>query len=106
MIPLPYYCGVALLFFVLGLIIQASRRDLVKMVLGIELMMFAAILLATVFSFHVRNGTTYVDPLGQGIALMLIATGGCLTAFGLSLVLAVYRIYGSLDVHKLRRLRW
>lgn len=47
-----------------------------------------------------------IDPLPHAIVIIAIVLDGCVIMVGLVLVVLIYRKYGSLDVEKLKKLRW
>jgi NADH-quinone oxidoreductase subunit K len=103
MIPLNYYLAGALALYIIGMYCLASKRNMIRLVIGLEILMNAAHLAFIAFSAYRTLG--YVDPLGHAITIMAIAFGGCITAVALILVTYAYRYYGTLDVRRLRRLR-
>lgn len=103
MIPLVYYLAGAIALYIIGMYCLASKRNMIRLVIGIEILMNAAHLTFIVFSAYRTVG--YIDPLGQAIVIMSIVFAGCTTAVALTIVTYAYRHYGTLDVRKLRRLK-
>jgi NADH:ubiquinone oxidoreductase subunit K len=99
---IPFLISVFLLLLI-GLGCLMVKRDMIRMLIGLEILFNAANLNFVAFSVG-RPGV--VDPLGQSIVLMAIVLDGCVIAVGLAMALNAYRHYGTLDVRKLRRLRW
>ncbi len=104
MIPLVYYLACAIALYIIGMYCLASKRNMIKLVIGIEILINAAHLTFIAFSAYRTAG--YVDPLGHAIVIMSIVFAGCVAAVALTIVTYAYRHYGTLDVRKLRRLRW
>ena len=48
----------------------------------------------------------YIDPLPHSIVMMALVLDGTVIAVGLAMVLNVYRHYKTIDIRKLRRLKW
>jgi multicomponent Na+:H+ antiporter subunit C len=81
-----------------------TKRNLIKLTIGIEVLLSAANLNLMVFSAYRVLG--FVDPLPQALVIVSIIIGGAVAAVTLSLVINVYRHYGTLDVRKIRKLKW
>ncbi len=103
MIPLAYYLAGAISLYVIGMYCLASKRNMIRLVMGVEILINAAHLSFIAFSAYRALG--YVDPLSHAIVIMSIVFAGCVTAVALTIVTYAYRHYGTLDVRKLRRLR-
>jgi NADH:ubiquinone oxidoreductase subunit K len=104
MIPLNYYLAGAVALYVVGMYCLAVKRNMIRLVIGVEILINAAHLNFIAFSAY-RN-TRYINPLGQSIVIMSIAFAGCVTAVALTIVAYAYKHYQTLDVRKLKRLRW
>ncbi len=99
---IPYLVSVFLLLLI-GLGCLMVKRDMIRMLIGLEILFNAANLNFVALSLS-RAG--FADPLGQSIVMMAIVLDGCVVAVGLAMALNAYKHYGTLDVRKLRRLRW
>lgn len=97
-----YLVGSVLLFLI-GLGCLAVRRDLIRLLMGIEIMFNAANLNFIALSAQQAG---YVDPFAHSVVMMAIVLDGCVIAVGLVMVLNVYRHFKTVDVRELRRLRW
>lgn len=104
MIPLNYYIACAVALYIIGMYCLATKRNMIKLVMGIEILVNAAHLNFVAFSTYRSVG--YVDPLGHAIVIMSIGFAGGITALALTIVTYAYKHYKTLDVRKLRRLRW
>lgn len=104
MIPLNYYIACAVALYIIGMYCLTSKRNMIKLVMGLEILVNAAHLSFIVFSAYISVG--YIDPLGHSIVIMSIGFAGCVTALALTIVTYAYKHYKTLDVRKLRRLRW
>ncbi len=96
-----YVIGAAAMAIV-GLYCVASTRNLIRTVIGIEIITAAVNL--NFIAFGSKAGQ--VDSLAQSIVFTSIVIGASLAAVALSIVMNVYRHYGTLDLRKLSRLRW
>ena len=104
MIPLSYYIAGAISLYILGMYCLAVKRNMIRLVIGIEILINAAHLNFIAFSAYRAIG--YPDPLGHSFAIMSIGFAGCVTAIALTIVINAYKHYSTLDVRKLKRLKW
>lgn len=99
---------------VIGIVVILTRKNLVKMVMGLSLVESAVNLFLV--SLGYRNGGIapiftnapsgeMVMPTVQAMTLTNIVIGIATTALLLSFVMLVYRKYGSADAGVMRRLR-
>ncbi|MCD6480130.1 NADH-quinone oxidoreductase subunit NuoK [Candidatus Bathyarchaeota archaeon] len=101
--PFTSFIVAVFLLLLIGLLCLTTRRNMIRLLIGVEILFNAANLNFIALSIQ-RAG--FIDPLGQMIVLMAIVLDGCVVAVGLVMTLNAYRHYGTLDVRKLRRLRW
>ncbi len=94
-------CSLALL--AIGLYGVLARRNLLRLIIGLEILVNAACLCFAALSAMARPGQA--DPLVGVVIIVVLAIGGCIAAFGLALALAIYRRLGTLDAWALRKLR-
>ncbi len=90
---------VAAILFVLGLVGVLTRKNVLFILISIEIMLNAAGL-----SF-VAAGSRWGQPDGQVMFLFILAMAAAEVSIGLALVMQVYRQHKTLDVDKLRALR-
>ncbi len=94
------YLIVAAALFALGLIGAMSHRNLIALLIGIELMMNAASLNLMAF-----NRFVVADPtVGQIFVLIIIGLAAAEVAIFLSIILRLYRAYRDIDAEKLTEL--
>lgn len=91
--------------FSIGVYCLAVKRNMIRILLGIEIILNAGNF-AFIYFASLHSGRGFVDPLGQSIVIMSIVLGGCVIAVGLSLVVYAYKHFKTMDVRKLRRLKW
>jgi len=89
--------------FVIGLGCLMVKRDMVRLLIGVEILFNAANLCFIALS---SNVTGFIDPFPQSIVMMAIVLDGSVIAVGLVIVINAYKHYGTLDIRKLRRLKW
>lgn len=102
-LPIMFYVASAVLVFVIGVYCLSTKRNFIKMVIGVELLINAAHLNLVVFSMNFAEGM--VDPYGQTIVVVSLGIGAAVIAIALLLGVQVYRMYGTLDIQQLKRLR-
>jgi len=103
MIPLSYYLTFTAALYIIGIYCLATKRNMIRLLLGIEILINAANVNFIVFSANWQEG--YIDPFAHSIVIVSIALAGCVSAVALTIVVYAYRHYKTLDVRKLRRLR-
>ena len=103
MYPITYFIITTTLLFVFGLVALIFKRDLVRLLIGIEILFNAANLLFVAFSTQSMGA---IDPLPQSIVMMALVLDGTVIAVGLALALNVFKHYKTFDIRKLRRLKW
>jgi NADH:ubiquinone oxidoreductase subunit K len=88
--------GVALALLAIGLVGTMVGRNVVKTIIGVELMSKAVLL-------------SFIAPGyegGQAIVVLLVLVDAIVVAVMMGMTVAVYRHYGTLDVEHLGRLTW
>jgi NADH-quinone oxidoreductase subunit K len=100
MIPLTDFLIVSAALFCIGLFMVVSKSNAIQILIGIELMLNAAILNLVAFGKYDRlnNG-------GQLFALFAIVLAAATTAVALAIILNVYRRYKTIDPNKVDKLR-
>jgi NADH-quinone oxidoreductase subunit K len=103
MIDLTFYLIFTLALYIIGIYCLATKRNMIRMILGIEILVNAANLNFIIFAAYAMPG--FVDSMGHSFAGISIGLAGAVSAVALAVVVLVYRHYGTLDVEELRRLR-
>ncbi|MCF7936390.1 MAG: NADH-quinone oxidoreductase subunit K [Synergistales bacterium] len=101
--------------FLLGLYAVIFERNLIKIAVGVVIIEAATNLLLIVVGYRMGGSipvytlagdtTNMVLPTPQALTLTAIVIGLATSALFLSLIIALYRHYGTLDVREIRRLR-
>ncbi|MCD6509562.1 MAG: NADH-quinone oxidoreductase subunit K [Thermoprotei archaeon] len=99
---LTLFLTTSVILLVIGLYGLIGRKEMLRMVMALEIMFHSANL--NIIAFALSSG--FVDPIGEASVIVLIAIEACALAVMLAVMLNLYRVYGSLDTSKLRRLRW
>lgn len=99
MMPLDSYLLLALLMFCCGSVGVLFRRNLIMVLMSIELMLNAVNLVFVSASSVLNN----LD--GQIMVFFVITVAACEAAVGLAMVIALFRKFGTIDTNFLRVLR-
>jgi NADH-quinone oxidoreductase subunit K len=98
-VPLEHGLLLAIALFALGLLTVLVRRNIVFILLGIEIMLNAA---GVAF---VLGGARWGEPDGQVMFIFILTVAAAEVAVGLGLVLQLYRRHETVDADAPRRLR-
>jgi NADH:ubiquinone oxidoreductase subunit K len=100
MITLTDFLLVSAALFCIGLYMIVAKRNAIQILIGIELMLNAAILNLVAFGKYdkLNNG-------GQIFALFAIVLAAATTAVALAIILNVYRRYKTIDPAEITRLK-
>ncbi len=101
--------------FTIGLYTMLSRRNMIKKVMGLNIME-TSVFLFYISMGSVRNGRApivipgsenviYVNPIPQALVLTAIVVGVSVTGFALALIIKLYGDYGTLNADKIKELR-
>jgi NADH-quinone oxidoreductase subunit K len=100
MVPLGACLGLSAVLFAIGLVGFLGRRNIILMLVSIEIMLNAVNVSLAAFSNHLQ------DPRGQIVALFIIAVAAAEAAIGLGLVLALSRNRPGVSVADLTELKY
>lgn len=99
MVPIEHYFILATIMFTCGALGVVFRKNLLFILMSIELMLNAVNLVFVAASQHLGN----LD--GQIMVFFVITVAACEAGIGLAMVIAIYRRYGTIEPHFLRVLR-
>jgi NADH-quinone oxidoreductase subunit K len=100
MIPLNYYLTLAGIVFAIGLYGVMSQRNGIRILMCLELLLNAGNINLVAFSSHLGDAT------GQVFALFSIAIAAAEAAIGFAILMALFRVRDTIDVHDINILRW
>ena len=106
MLPMDHVIALSAILFTIGVLGVATRRNMIVMLMSIELMLNAANLAFVGFNriwFQV-DGAPAID--GQIFVLMVIAVAAAEVAVGLGILLAMFRNRDSVNVEEVDLLKW
>ncbi len=99
-VPVGTIVGLSAVLFGIGAFGFLARRNIILMLVSVEVMLNAVNLSLAGFSQHLE------DPRGQVLALFVIAVAAAEVAVGLGLLLALNRNNPGLGVGDLTKLKW
>jgi multicomponent Na+:H+ antiporter subunit C len=91
----------AAILFLSGFGTIASAKNLVKIIMGFQVMIWGANL--ALFAGGLINGQ--INLFSTSLVILSISVGASVEALALSLVILVFRKYGTLDPWEIRRLQ-
>jgi len=99
-INLVKYLTVAMILFLIGLTgIVLNRKNIIIMLMSIELMLLAVNLNFIIFSVYLD------DIMGQLFALLVLTVAAAESAIGLAILVVYYRVRGTISVENIHLLR-
>jgi len=101
-IPLSHILIFSLLLFVIGIYGALVRRNIIGILISIELMLNAANINLIAFSKY----TSLAPETGQVFALFVMAIAATAAAVGLAIVLALYRVRKTVYTDEVNLLKW
>ena len=99
-VPVGTIVGLSAVLFGIGVFGFLARRNIILMLISVEVMLNAVNLSLAGFSRHLE------DPRGQVLALFVIAVAAAEAAIGLGLLIALNRNKPGVGVADLTKLKW
>ncbi len=111
-----YYIA-AISLILIGIYAVLVKKNMVKIVLGLTLIDSGVNILivslgyiqgktAPIFSNPTLTAQDMVDPVPQALVLTAIVIGVAVTALALSIVIRIYDHHKTLNINKIRELKW
>jgi NADH-quinone oxidoreductase subunit K len=100
MVPVGACLALSATLFGIGLIGFLGRRNIILMLVSVEIMLNAVNVSLAAFSQHLQ------EPRGQILALFVIAVAAAEVAVGLGLVIALSRNRPGVNIDDLTALKW
>ena len=106
MLPLDHVIGLSVILFTIGVVGVATRRNLIVVLMSIELMLNAVNLAFVGFNriWSEVDGAPVVD--GQIFVLMVITVAAAEVAVGLGILLSMFRNRDSVNMEEVNLLKW
>ncbi|HEY3305184.1 MAG TPA: NADH-quinone oxidoreductase subunit NuoK [Candidatus Binatia bacterium] len=100
MVPLPYYLALSAVLFVIGVAGVVIRRNIIVILMSIELMLNAVNLTFIAFARFLGS----MD--GQVIVFFVMTVAAAEAVVGLAIIISVFRHRQTLDPQDMQFLRW
>lgn len=100
MIPLEWELVLSALLFAISLYGVLARKNAIMVLMSLEIVINSALLNFVAFSSYSN------DASGQVFALLGIAVAAADAAVGLAIFLSIYQTHGTVDMDRVRFLRW
>lgn len=100
MVPLYYYVVLATVLFILGVIGVLVRRNIVIILLSIEMMLNAANINFVAFSHYHHNIA------GQVFVFFVLSVAAAEVVVGLAIIIALYKNHNTTNVDQINLLKW
>jgi multicomponent Na+:H+ antiporter subunit C len=111
------YYVTAILLILIGMYAILTKKNIIKIVIGLSIV-DSGVNLLLISIGYIKNGTApifsiegltpdkMVDPVPQALVLTAIVIGLGVTAVALSLVIRLYDHHKTLNINKIRKLKW
>jgi NADH-quinone oxidoreductase subunit K len=99
MVPLSYYVILSLIVFMIGVVGVLIRRNLIVILLSIELMLNAANINFVAFSHYLQTIT------GQVFVFFVLTVAAAEVVVGLAIIIALYRGKSTIHVEDINRMK-
>ncbi len=102
-VPITAFLILAVFLYAIGLYGMATKRNMIKFLIALELLLDGAHLNFIVFATAWSG--FYIDLMAQAIVIVSICIGGGVIAIALAFFIRAYNKFGTLDIRKLNKLR-
>ena len=99
-VPISYYLILSAIVFVTGVVGVLIRRNIIIILLSVELMLNATNINFVAFSEHFHNVA------GQVFVFFALTVAAAEVAVGLAIIVAIFRLRSRLSVDDLNLMRW
>ena len=100
MVPISYYIILSAIVFITGLVGVLIRRNIIIILLSVELMLNATNINFVAFSNHFQN------VVGQVFVFFALTVAAAEVAVGLAIIIALYRSKASINVDEFQLMKW
>ena len=100
MIPLSYYMILSGIVFLTGVVGVLLRRNIIIILLSVELMLNATNINFVAFSQYLQ------DVAGQVFVFFALTVAAAEVAVGLAIIIALYRTKSTINIDELQLLKW
>lgn len=103
MLPVLWYLATSFILYSVGIYTLITKRNLIRLILGIEIMINGAHINFIAASSYWKEG--FIDPSANSIVIISIGLAASVSAVLLALTYQAYKHYRTLDVHVMRKLK-
>jgi NADH-quinone oxidoreductase subunit K len=100
MIPISYYVILSAIVFITGMVGVLIRRNIIIILLSVELMLNATNINFVAFSSYFHNVA------GQVFVFFALTVAAAEVAVGLAIIIALYRSKSSINVDEFQLMKW
>jgi NADH-quinone oxidoreductase subunit K len=100
MVPLSYYLALSAVLFVIGVVGVLIRKNIIVILLSIELMLNATNINFVAFSHYLQDIT------GQVFVFFVMTVAAAEVAIGLAIIIALYRNRATINVEDISLMKW
>lgn len=100
MIPVSYYVILSAIVFIIGMVGVLIRRNIIIILLSVELMLNATNINFVAFSNYYHNVA------GQVFVFFTLTVAAAEVAVGLAIIIALYRSKSSINVDEFQLMKW
>ncbi|MFZ5861901.1 MAG: NADH-quinone oxidoreductase subunit NuoK [Nitrospirota bacterium] len=100
MVPLSYYLALSAILFVVGVVGVLIRKNIIIILLSIELMLNATNINFVAFSHYLQDVT------GQVFVFFVMTVAAAEVAIGLAIIIALYRNRSTINVEDINLMKW
>ena len=100
MVPTHYYLILAVALFTVGVIGVLTRRNIMIILMSIELMMNAVNINLIAFANHLQQ------VVGQVFAIFVITVAAAEAAIGLGIVIAMFKNKETMNINEIDLMKW
>ena len=86
--------NISILLFIIGILgFVLNRKNIIIMIIAIEIMLLSVTLLVLIMSYN------FDDNIGQIFSIYILSIAGAESVIGLSILVAYYRLRGTISLH-------
>ena len=86
--------NISILLFIIGILgFVLNRKNIILMIIAIEIMLLSVTLLVLIMSYN------FDDNIGQIFSIYILSIAGAESVIGLSILVAYYRLRGTISLY-------
>lgn len=100
MVSLNSYIVLSMIVFAIGVLGFLTRRNIIIMLISVELMLNAVNISLVAFSYYLQ------DLRGHIIVFFIISVAAAEAAIGLAILIALFRNKGTININEINIMKW